>query len=161
MRETLSKVATKLQTHRDSLLKCRTGRLWLQYLDMVDILRMSIKAERTGNCKLHLKSVQDMLPYFAASGHNYYLKSARLYLQQMLELHLTHPDVYQRFMAGHHSIRRRDRYWAGLSTDLVIEQVLMRSIKTNGGLTRGTGMGENERLVWLLSMSACAEVNAS
>ena len=56
-------------------------------------------------------------------------------------------------------IRRSDRYWAGLSSDLVIEQVLMRSMKTNGGLTRGRGMGEQQRLVWLLSMPACAEVN--
>ena len=103
-----------------------------------------------------------MLPYFAASGHNNYLKSARLYLQHMLKLHVTHPDVYQRFIAAsRHSIRRSDRYWAGLSTDLVIEQVLMRSIKTNGGLTRGTGMGENERPERLLSMSACPEVNTS
>ena len=41
-------------------------------------------------------------------------------------------------------------YWAGLSTDLVIEQVLMRSIKSTGGLTRGRGMAEIQRLLWLL-----------
>ena len=35
-----------------------------------------------------------------------------------------------------------DRYWAGLSTDLTIEQVLMRSAKTHGGLTRGKEMLE-------------------
>ena len=54
-----------------------------------------------------------------------------------------------------------DRYWAGLSQDLVIEQVLMRSLKTSGGLTRGTGFGERQRLVWLLSMPACAEINSA
>ncbi|KAL8565519.1 hypothetical protein ACOMHN_049495 [Nucella lapillus] len=37
----------------------------------------------------------------------------------------------------------------------------MRSLKSNGGLTRGTGMDEDERLVWLLCMPACAEVNAA
>ncbi|KAL8576695.1 hypothetical protein ACOMHN_025170 [Nucella lapillus] len=79
----------------------------------------------------------------------------------MLELPERHPDVYQRFLEGHHSVRRSERYWAGLSSDLVIEQVLMRSLKSNGGLTRGSGMGETERLVWLLSMPACAEVNIS
>ena len=100
-----------------------------------------------------------MLPYFAASGHNHYLKSARLYLQQMLELQQTHPEVYQSFLAGHHIVRRSDRIWTGMPLDLLIEQVLMRSLKTNGGLTRGSGMGENERLVWLLSMPACAHVN--
>ena len=58
-----------------------------------------------------------------------------------------------------HVIRRSDRYWAGLSSDLIIEQVLMKGIKTTGGLTRGRGMSEVQRLVWLLSMHACAEVN--
>jgi len=37
----------------------------------------------------------------------------------------------------------------------------MRSIKTDGGLTRGKGMTENQRLVWVLSMpqGACASTN--
>ena len=56
-------------------------------------------------------------------------------------------------------IRRSNRPWAGLSSDLVIEQVLMRSLKTSGGLTRGRGMTENQHLLWLLSEPACAEVN--
>ena len=49
-------------------------------------------------------------------------------------------------------------HWAGLSTDLVIEQELMRSIKTNGGLTRGTGMSENQRDIWVLSRPLCGQV---
>ena len=48
---------------------------------------------------------------------------------------------------------------AGLSTDLLIEQVLMRSVKTTGGLTRGRGMSESQRSSWLLSTPICAEVN--
>lgn len=67
-----------------------------------------------------------------------------------------HPEVYHDFMAGHHVMRRSDRYWAGLSCDLVIEQTLMRTLKSNGGLTRGRGMGERQRLVWLLSIPASA-----
>ena len=35
----------------------------------------------------------------------------------------------------------------------------MRSMKTSGGLTRGRWMTEQQRLMWLLSMPACAEVN--
>ena len=78
-----------------------------------------------------------MLPYMAASGHNNYTKCLHLYLQQMSNLQYDHPDVYQHFQDGLHVIRRSDRYWAGLSSDLVIEQVLMRSMKTNGDLTQG------------------------
>jgi len=62
------------------------------------------------------------------------------YLQFMQSLDTIHPDVYQSFTSGLHVIRRRDRWWAGLPTDLVIEQVLMRSLKTADGLTRGTGI---------------------
>ncbi len=51
-----------------------------------------------------------------------------------------HPSIYNHFMAGLHIVRRSVRSWSGLSTDLVIEQVLVRSVKTSGGLTRGRGM---------------------
>ena len=95
------------------------------------------------------------------SGHNLYAKSAYNYLQSMCKLEQTNPEVYEAFVRDHHVSRRSDRFWAGLSTDLVIEQVLMRSVKTTGGLTRGRGMGETQRTSWLLSMPACAEMNAA
>lgn len=139
----------------------RTAALWLQYMEMIDILRTFIKAERTANWELHLQTVSEMLPYLAASGHSLYVKCAHLYLQSMINLQNEHPDVYRDFIAGFHVVRRSDRQWAGLSTDLVIEQVLMRSLKTTGGLTRGRGMTEQQRLIWLLAMPACAEANRS
>ena len=124
-----------------------TGALWLQYMEMVNILRTFIKAERTANWELHLQAVSEMLPYLAASGHNLYVKCARLYLQSMSNLRDDHPAVYRDFVSGLHVVRRSDRLWAGLSTDLAIEQVLMRSLKTIGGLTRGRGFTEQQRPV--------------
>ena len=59
----------------------------------------------------------------------------------MSELKDTHPDIHQKFESGHHVVRRSNRHWSGLSTDLVIKQVL-RSMKITGGLTRG---GECQR----------------
>ena len=56
-------------------------------------------------------------------------------------------------------IQRSSHLWAGLLSDLVIKQVLMRSLKTSGGLTRGQGMIDNQCLLWLLSRPACVEVN--
>ncbi len=51
----------------------RTALIWLQYMTMLDILHMSLKAELTGNCALHFQAVHDMLPYFAASGPTHYM----------------------------------------------------------------------------------------
>ena len=65
------------------------------------------------------------------------------------------PEVYQHFQDGNFVVRRSDRYWAGLPADQVIEQTLMRSLKTSGGLTRGSGMSDIQRAVWLLSMPVC------
>ena len=156
----LERIKDSLKNHSESVKKSsRTSALWVQYMDMIDILRKFIRAERTGNWELHLQALQDMLPYMAASGHNSYTKSALLYLQQMSNLKTQHPDVQQHFNKGLHVIRRSNRLWAGLSSDLIIEQVLMRSLKTSGGLTRGRGMTEHQRLLWLLSRPACAEVN--
>ena len=60
------------------------------------------------------------------------------------------------FGEGYRVIRGIDRYWVGLSVDMIIEQVLMRSLKTTGVLTRGSGITESQRLVWLLSTPASA-----
>ena len=157
--DVLTSIKELLRAKTESLKSYRTATLWLQYMEMVDILRKFVRAERIGNWALHLEAVSEMLPYLAASGHNLYTKSAHLYVQRMSKLKDEHPDVYQRFEEGFHDVRRSDRLWAGLSVDLTIEQVLMRSMKTSGGLTRGRGMTEQQRLIWLLSMPACAEVN--
>jgi len=133
--------------------------LWVQYMEMVDILQRFLKAEQTGNLTLHLQSIREMLPYLAASGHTFYAKSAYIYLQMMLNLPNSHPEIHTKFEEGYHVVRRSDRYWAGMSSDLIIEQVQMRSIKTHGGMTRGKGMSETQWLTWVLSKPACANIN--
>ena len=77
----------------------------------------------------------------------------------MHKLHKTHPDVSRHFDQELHIVRRSDRLWAGLFPDLVIGQVLMRSMKTSGCLTRGRDMTETKRLVWLMAHPVCTEVN--
>ena len=47
-----------------------------------------------------------------------------------------------------------------VSSDFMIEQVFMRSLKTSGGLTRGKGFEEYQRTLWLLSSPVYGEVSA-
>ena len=89
---------------------------------MSEILYNSLVAERIGNWILHLKSMNDMLPYFAASGHYLYAKSTYLHLQDMINLQYSHPNVFKSFFDGLFVVRRYDRLWSGRATDLVIEQ---------------------------------------
>ena len=78
----------------------------------------------------------------------------------MSELENYHHDMFTLFRNGHHVERRSNRLWAGLFSDLIIEQAIIRSLKVTGGLTRGRGMSERQRPVWLFSMMACIKINA-
>ena len=58
----------------------------------------------------------------------------------MLDLGTKFSWVYSCFISnGYHTVRRTDRVWAGLWSDLIIEQCLMRTLKSCGALTRGRG----------------------
>ena len=105
--EILNRISAKINEVKGILSTLRTAKLWLQYMDMIEILCRFIKAERTGNFNLHLSVVQEMLPYFAASGHNSYTKSAYMYLHTMQSLKDDHPVVHDLFQAGYH-VRRSD-----------------------------------------------------
>ena len=145
---------------RELSVKSRTAKLWIQYVDYISIIKMFIRAERTGNWNMHLNAAQKMLNLFAATGHMNYAKSTRLYLQLMFNMHIDHPWLYEQYSKlGFHSVRRSDRFWAGLWPDLVIEQCMMRTVKSRGGLTHGRGMSESTRDLWVRTMHKCAAVH--
>lgn len=156
--DVLTQLQDKLQNWLQSMQLFRTAKLWTMYMDMVSILRSFLYSSRTGNWKLYIESLHNMLPFLAASGHNNYVKSLMLFLARMEKLETTHPRTFARFNEGYFVLRRSDDYWCGIFSDLFIEQVLMGSIKSVGGLSRGRGFDESTRLVWLLSTPACGEI---
>ncbi|KAJ8888652.1 hypothetical protein PR048_008144 [Dryococelus australis] len=107
----------------------QTAAILFQYMEMVTILKCFIRAERTENWLQYLKTLNDTLLYCAAAGHTHYTK-----------INVTDSG-------------------AGLASDLIIEQVLMRSLKTTGSLTRGRGTTDTQRSIWLLSMPTCTQIN--
>ena len=136
----------------------RTGKLWVQYIRQVALLQRFIRAERTGDWKLHLYCVREMIPHFHAAGHLHYAKSARLYLQQMDALEKTMPvDEYKLFTEkGYFTIRRLESFWGGNFTDQTIEQFLMRTLKTSGGMTHGRGIKDSTLAKWVHALPRCA-----
>jgi len=157
----IAKIEAELQSLKFCLCaSSRTAKLWIRYIYYVDVCKAFILAERTGNWHLHLQAVHDMLNLLAATGHTHYSKSARLYLQLMCSLPDDHPWLYDAFIThGFNSVRRSDRYWAGLSPDLVIEQTLMKTIKGRSGLTRGRGLTESVRSLWVGTLHHTAAVH--
>ena len=126
-----------------------------------ETVRLFIRAERLSDWSMHQLATQRMLSLFTASGHFNYAKCARLYLQMMQDMPEMHQWLYHEQFAcnGLQSVRRSDRQWAGIWTDLTIEQILMRSLKAHGGLTLGQGFTESVRLAWVYTMHRCASVH--
>ena len=94
---------------------------------------------------------RNLVPKFCHSPLTLHLVSLLINFL-MMDLQNDFPWLYKEFTKhGFHTVRRSERYWSGLWTDLVIEQVLMRSVKSRGGLTRGRGMTESVRLQWVHS----------
>jgi hypothetical protein len=129
---TIRKLKTIVLKNIENNSNCKTGKLWIQLLDMLSIMKNFIKAERMGDWMLHLESTLKMLPFFAATGHNNYMKSSYFYVLNMVKLAVENKNVHEKFLNGLHVGRRTDKLWAGLSHDLIIEQVLMRPMKSIG-----------------------------
>ena len=59
------------------------------------------------------------------------------------------------FQQGY-TVRPTNRFWAAFSSDLLIEQCLIRSLKSQGGITRGRSVTESARMVWISSIHRLA-----
>jgi len=130
----------------------RTSALWVQYISMIDIFQSIMHKKQGVTFAVHPSHASIHGSFWPQLLHQIrYTVFANLSTQR--------PNVYQCFRDGLHVIRRSNQLWAGLSSDLVIEQVLIRSLKTSGSLTRGQGITEKQLLLWLFSWPACAEVN--
>ena len=122
-----------------------TAKLWLQYLELVTQLKLYIASIRLGDIDTHQYCLVKIIPLFHAVGHLAYAKCTRLYLQQLSNCKswMSNVDYVRFFDEGEAVIRRVEAEWRENETDKVIEQDLMRLIKSKGGLTRGRGISDS------------------
>ena len=86
--DTLEIIQAKIKLWRDNMmtLEYRTIKLWLQYLDLISLLKEHRNHERTGQFESQLKTLDEMRPYLASAGHHQYAKAITLYLNNMMEV---------------------------------------------------------------------------
>ena len=90
----------------------RTVALWIQYQDRIASNRQLVFSARAGNWLLYLISHNRLLKYFAATGHNNYVKSLSIFLSKMKMLPSSHPKIYEHFINGKFVIRRGDNFFS-------------------------------------------------
>ncbi|KAI4830959.1 hypothetical protein KUCAC02_002560 [Chaenocephalus aceratus] len=142
----------------------RTPALWVQYHYMVDVIKVFIRPERLADHNGHLCCiVSRMLDIFAAAGHHQYAKGARLYCQLMKQLETlpAYKEKFESFTAhGNHVVRYSSHDWSGIWCDICIEQTLMKSAKSEGGLSRGRMRhSDSGHKCWVLALNHFSNVN--
>ena len=133
---------------------------WDEYGSMVTSLLQFLKAERTRNWELHLSSIAAMLPHFFAMDRQNYARYLPVYLADMQRLELTHPDVYNEFAAGNHSISRTGQPFSQVSTDMALEQSINADSKSSGGVI-GISQSPSALERWFLTIHERASITSA
>ncbi|CAH3175616.1 unnamed protein product [Porites evermanni] len=133
---------------------------WDEYCSMVTTLLQFLKAERTGNWKLHLSSTAAMLPQFFAMDRQNYARYLPVYLADMQKLELTHPEVYKEFAEGNHSISRSGQPFSQVSTDMALEQSINADSKSSGGVI-GISQSPSALERWFLTIHERASITSA
>ena len=61
-----------------------TFALWLNYIQMVEVFLMFLRATRENNWDLHLSAVRSMLPWFFATDRVHYARYGTVYWLEIL-----------------------------------------------------------------------------
>ena len=112
-----------------------TSKLWLMYLEMMDIVRRYIYTERSGDWALHLATVEEMLPYLVSAGHTKYTACVPQYIIAMNSLPAS---VALEFQMRNFTVRRKEGKFNGVWTDMALEQTFNKDAKTKlfSGITK-------------------------
>lgn len=63
------------------------------------------------------------------------------------------PKEYEKYVQkGYFTVRRSEKFWSWIWSDMTIKQTLIRSMTSAGGLTHGKGMTHSMLTKWILGM---------
>lgn len=120
-----------IQTRSDSN---ENFKFWTQFLQMMNIVRDLLRADREGIWELHLDAVQRALNLFAAFDSTNYLRWCSLYLEDMRRLPETAASVHEQFAKGNFSIKEIPGRFTAVGGDQKLEQTINLSSKCSDGV---------------------------
>ena len=92
-----------------------------------------IRADRLGDWLLHVNTVKKLLPIFNIFDRINYTRWCSLYIQDILKLPDTKPELYEKFLSGQFTVNRSSIPFTSVGTDQALEQTINRSQKSSSG----------------------------
>ena len=115
-----------------------------QYMHMVQLVLLFIKAVRTADWDLHLPSLEAFTNYFFAYDKLNYARMIPLYLAEMKALKHTDPLIWEEFQNGNWVVNKTSIPFCAIGADHALEH-LNRGMKVAGGLV-GITLNQNARV---------------
>ena len=117
--------------------RSETAAFWNLYLKMVQLYLDYVSVERDSNILLQMETFSEMLPFDFICNHKNYARWGSVYIAEMNKLQIEHPDLFQNFSGGYHTIHKADKdesKFSGVWSDMSIEQSINRVCGKLGGL---------------------------
>ncbi|XP_028412052.1 uncharacterized protein LOC114534781 [Dendronephthya gigantea] len=109
-------------------------KVFRSYMKMIMEMLLFVRAVRTADWQLHLRSLQLFTKYFFAHDKLNYARMIPIYLAEMENLPESAPEIYKEFAEGNWVVNKnRHIPFCGLGADHALEHI-NRSMKVSGGL---------------------------
>ncbi|XP_028413663.1 uncharacterized protein LOC114544233 [Dendronephthya gigantea] len=109
-------------------------KVFRSYMKMIMEMLLFVRAVRTADWQLHLRSLQLFTKYFFAHDKLNYARMIPIYLAEMENLPESAPEIYKEFAEGNWVVNKnRHVPFCGLGADHALEHI-NRSMKVSGGL---------------------------
>ena len=109
-------------------------KFWLSYLEICELVLNLIYATRTRNWTPYLSCIEEVIPWCFAYDHQNYAKYLIPFLNDMLRLPSSMPEVYNAFLNEEFSVQMEEANPFGRNeADKTIKNTINRDCKTGGG----------------------------
>ena len=119
-----------IELHDQSL--TQQAKFLRNYMRMFEVLLLFNRASREENWKLHLTSLNSMIPYFFSHDQLNYARYTPLYLATMMELQTTDQMTWN-YLENNFSINKTGVPFCSIGSDHALEQE-NKLLKVNGGV---------------------------
>ena len=116
---------------------------WSIALDLELAALVYVKSIRQADFNLYIDSMSALIPWFLSFNHTHYGRWLSVHIKDMASLHITHPDVAEKFQAGLITLNKTSRTFLKIAIDQAHEQN-NATVKGTGG---AIGLTQNEDLL--------------
>ncbi len=101
-----------------------TAKYWMIYIRLMELYHLLSRATRTGDYKLYIFVLPELMKVFFAFNHHNYARWLVVFHDRLLTMEESHPGITEAFEKGIISIRRTSKPFSRNPIDLTLEQTI-------------------------------------